>query len=493
MVEIAKLRVLTQELSVLYVEDDNGIYKSMLKFLQKFFKIVNGANNGLDALELFERGKYDIVITDLSMPKLNGIEMIKQVKAIDEQQAIIITTAHGGSTFLLEAMKLHIDGYIIKPFDYDELNFELFKIAEKISKYRENEKYKLHLEEMLKQKTQLITENYEQTIYSMVELIEQRDTYTAGHSKRVAQYCKMIAQEMGYDEKECTVLYQAAILHDVGKVDTPDAVLLNPKPLNDVEYRLIQEHVSVSYTLLNGISMFHPLAEIVYQHHERYDGKGYPNRLKGDEIHYLAKVMIVADAFDAMTTNRIYKSRKNISEALEELQRFATKQFCPDVVKSALVVLKNVTIDTSINQLPKTELEEKRFAYFYNDTITQTYNQNYLEVILAQNEEKINYLNMIVFTLSDFSKYNKKYGWKQGDSILKEFANVLMLQIKDSLVFRVFGDDFVVMTTQKLLKLEIVKENLDTFLKNHHIEYKVIEVDLEKTNIVSLVDLEFIL
>jgi putative nucleotidyltransferase with HDIG domain len=257
------------------------------------------------------------------MPKMNGIEMIKAIKVDNEKNIpCIITTAHTDTEFLIDAINLKVDGYIIKPFDFQQLNHELYKLVNRLQKFRENEMYKQSLEHLIHKKSAIVAsllefqnQNYEKTLYSMVEIIEDRDTYTAGHSARVARYSKLIAQEMGYSEKDCTRLYQAAMLHDVGKVATPDAVLLNPKQLNDIEYKLVQEHVMVGYKLLSNVPMFSSLADIVYSHHERYDGTGYPRGLKGNEIMPLARIIIVADAFDAMTTNRIYKGR-NEGEAL---------------------------------------------------------------------------------------------------------------------------------------------------------------------------------
>jgi len=180
---------------------------------------------------------------------MNGSDLISKIKKVDENQVILITTAHGEATYLMGAMKAHVDGYILKPLDYDALNFELFKISQKIKRFKENEEYKLQLQQMVEKQTQEIKENYEKTLYSLVDLIEKRDTYTAGHSKRVAHYSRMIAKKMGYSDEMCTLLYQAGILHDIGKIETPDSVLLNPKSLNDIEYKLIQEHVKVGYDL----------------------------------------------------------------------------------------------------------------------------------------------------------------------------------------------------------------------------------------------------
>jgi putative nucleotidyltransferase with HDIG domain len=489
MIDIKKLKLLTNELSVLYVEDDSAIQSTMHRYLQKLFKDVTIACNGEDGLREFKTKHFDIVITDLSMPKMDGIEMIKQMREVNEAQPILITTAHGESKYLMDAIKAHIDGYILKPFDYEALNFELYKLSEKIKKFQENENYKEHLQEILNLQTYEMNENYEKTIYSMIELIEQRDTYTAGHSKRVAYYCKIIAKNMGYSDEECTLLHQAAILHDVGKIETPDAVLLNPNKLNDIEYKLIQEHVTVGYKLLDNIPMFKPLANIVYAHHERYDGKGYPNGLKGDEIDELARIMIVADAFDAMTTNRIYKARKGIPEAVEELKSLSKKQFHPEVIESAAVVLKDVVIDDNINQLPKTKLEKERFAYFYNDTLSQAYNQNYLDVVLIKNSYDAKFKKMAIFLIHNFSQYNKEHGWEAGDKFLKEFADTLCIHLDESLVFRVFGDDFVIMSHDDI-NLEGVKKVLGKLIENSPIFYTIKHIDLDSKKIERLSDIE---
>ena len=489
-VNLKKLQTLTQNLSVLYVEDDLNIQKNMALYLDKFFRSVVVADDGIQALEKFSKKKYDIIITDLSMPHMNGIEMIKKMKEIDENQPILITTAHGESGYLMEAIAMHTDGYIMKPFDFDLLNYELFKIAEKLSKYRENEEYKQHLQKMLQEQTQEMQENYEKTIYSMVELIEQRDTYTAGHSKRVAYYCELIAKEMEYSDDEVRLLHEAAILHDVGKIETPDAVLLNPNQLNEIEYKLIQEHVSVGFRLLDSIPMFRPLAPIVKEHHDRYDGTGYPDGLQGEEIHKLSRIMMVADAFDAMTTNRIYKGRKSISEALKELESLSAKQFHPEVVKSALVALKDIKIEANIDQLPKTKIEEERFAYFYNDWLTKVYNQNYLEVVLLRNDKHFSY--MALFSLSHFTAFNKKYGWKTGDIILKEFAEILLTHFEEAIVFRIFGDDFVVINELKL-SLRGVEKVLNNMLKPYSLDYKAYEIDLQKQRVYQLQDIEMLL
>lgn len=484
-----ELKALTKGLRVLYAEDNLAIQNSMSQYLKKLFLEVVTANDGVDGLEHYKSQAFDIVMTDLSMPHMSGLDMLKEIKKLDENQAIIITSAHSEFEHIFGAIKLGVDGYIIKPVDFAQLNQELYKIALRLQQSKENEEYKAHLQKMVEEKTSDISrmmlfqaENYEKTLLSMVEMIEERDTYTAGHSKRVAEYSKMIASEMGYSEEECTKLYQAGILHDVGKVATPDAVLLNPGALNEIEYALIQEHVEVSYRLLNHMPMFVGLAKIVRSHHERYDGKGYPDGLCADEIDPLARVMIVADAFDAMTTNRIYKGRKSVPEALLELVELKSKQFHPEVVESAVVALEHIVIDESINQLPISRLEQERFAYFYKDTISDVYNDNYLELILIKNSYGLVYRYMNIFSMHGLSLYNKKSSWKKGNELLKKVATTLDNFVKDSLVFRVFGDDFVVMSREQI-EVEKLEALIDKIIKNKALTYSVKSIDLTEVEI----------
>jgi putative nucleotidyltransferase with HDIG domain len=325
----------------------------------------------------------------------------------------------------------------------------------------------------------------------MVEIIEDRDTYTAGHSARVARYSKLIAQEMGYSEKDCIRLYQAAMLHDVGKVATPDAVLLNPKQLNDIEYKLVQEHVMVGYKLLSNVPMFSSLADIVYSHHERYDGTGYPRGLKGNEIMPLARIIIVADAFDAMTTSRIYKARQTIPEALSELKSLSKIQFHPEVVEAAIEVLKDINIDDEINQLPKSEVEEMRFAYFYKDILTHVYNEDYLEVVLAKNEYEKQYNYLYAVFIKNFSRYNKEHSWTDGNEVLKKIADTLNGLYTDAIVFRTFGDDFVLLSKEEVPS-ETFTMALDNLLDDIEVNYNLKVVELSKQQIKTPKDIESI-
>lgn len=347
----------------------------------------------------------------------------------------------------------------------------------------------VYLKELVAKKNKEKIENFEKTLESFVKIVEERDTYTAGHSQRVAKYSNLIAKYMGFSDEKCELIYRAGILHDIGKIATPDNVLLKPGKLSDLEYTLIKEHVNTSYEILAGIPMYKEIADIIAHHHERYDGLGYPGALKGDEISMLSHIMIVADAFDAMTTNRIYKGRKDMAEALEELETCSGTQFHPKVVRYAKKALLSISLEDTISQLPTTDLEKERFSYFYRDQVTDTYNADYLRFVLNQNQFSKEFACVNVVYMHNFSKYNNHYGWAEGDKLLIKFADYLVSKFPSSQIFRIYGDDFVIINKEHVdIDMEQFK-NLEMLLEdNIYITHS--HSDLRVKSIVDLEEFE---
>ncbi len=488
-INLNDIKELTKNLSVLYVEDEDILRKSVEVFLKKIFARVESAADGKEGLELYLKNDYDLVITDINMPQMNGIVMASNIKEKSPEQNIIIISAHSDIDNFIKSIQVGIDGYILKPIDFDQMNQVLYKVALKINKFKENEYYKENLKEMVKQKVAEIKSlnktkinNYKKTLYALIDIIERRDTYTGGHSQRVAKYSKMIAGYLGFSKKECKEIYQAGILHDIGKVAIPDSVLLKPNRLTSIEYSLIQKHVSIGYEMLKNIPMFASLADIIYSHHEKYDGSGYPNGLKKEEIPQAAQIMAIADAFDAMTTSRIYKGRKSVQNAIEELKELADVHYSKDLVFKAVEVLKDLEIDENINQLPNDELEKERFSFFYKDQLTSAFNKSYLDLILLQNSYNHIYSKLYFIEFNNFSEYNKKFGWGKGDLFLRDIGEYLISEFKDTLVFRVQGDDFVILS-ETLLEID-----LDSFIKDTPLSYNIKQMEL--TPQVNYLDIE---
>ena len=332
--------------------------------------------------------------------------------------------------------------------------------------------------------------DYEQHIYSLVSIIEKRDSYTAGHSERVAKYSVLIAKEMGFNREKIDNLHRASMLHDIGKISTPDSILLRPGALNTLEYEIIKEHVIVSYELLSSVDIYKDIAEVVRHHHEHYDGSGYPQGLKGSEIPTLSQIMTVADAFDAMTTNRVYKPRKSVETAILELQELSNKQFNTEIVKAASKALANIEVEVTITQRPKNKIEKERFVYFYKDQVTSIYNKEYLEFILAHNHT--NEFNMRCINgiyLHNFNQYNTNHSWAEGDTLLKNFAKTLDSINESDLVFRVYGDDFVILNKEHY-DIENYIKPLKKILENTGIIMTYKHFDMKEVDIKSIHDLE---
>ncbi|WP_373034830.1 HD domain-containing phosphohydrolase [Sulfurimonas sp.] len=494
--KIASLKEKAGYFSVLYVEDEAELREGIRSFLSKIFTDLDTAQNGKEGFEKYILKKYDIVLTDIQMPKMNGLEMIKKIREIDETQEIIVISAYTDAEYLTESIQLNVTGYIIKPIEFMQILQMLEQSVYKLSALRENEIYKEKLESMVEERTKTVLDlqrqqllNYNHAIHSLVKMIEARDTYTGGHSERVALYSKKIAKAMKLSEQECNMIYESGILHDIGKIITPDAILLKPNRLTKDEYSLIKEHATAGYNILSEIPMYRELADIVHAHHEHCDGSGYPRGLKTEDIPLAARIMSVADAFDAMTTSRIYKTKKTIAQAIEELRKYSGTWYDTDVVNSAIDIFKSVNLDTHTQQTPISHMDDERFAYFYKDPLTHTYNHYYLDYILQNYNSKKSSLCLNVIYIKNFTSYNKKYGWSEGDILLNKFSNYLKSEFSNFQIFRIFGDDFALLC-DKRFSVDIDKINDISLLKENDLHCEINQYDLDKNDIHDYKDLQ---
>lgn len=289
----------------------------------------------------------------------------------------------------------------------------------------------------------------QEIVEMLCTMVEEKDIYTAGHSKRVAMYSVKLAQAIGLSEDEQNTVYAVGLLHDVGKMLTPESILLKPRKFNRFEHEIIKQHSIDGERMVGAIRAFAPYAKIIRHHHERFDGFGYPDGLKGEEIPFLSRIIAVADAFDAMTTHRIHKVRKTISEALGEITKHAGLQFDPsvvDVAKSVFLELKELV---QIAQTPQSySMYEERFAYYFKDPLTGVYSADYLNYFLQNNRETKYFQCCYMIQLHHMQAYNECYGWQSGDKALKEVALRLKTLFKTGYVFRIFGDDFLVLNKE---------------------------------------------
>jgi len=318
----------------------------------------------------------------------------------------------------------------------------------------------------------------QEVLEMLTTMVEDKDMYTAGHSKRVAMYSSRIAEALGLSEQDQTDIYQAGLLHDIGKILTPEAILLKPRKLNRQEYAIMKKHPEDSEKMVLFISSFKVYAKIIRHHHERYDGEGYPDGLKGEEIPLLARIMSIADAFDAMTTNRIYKVRKTFDQAMVELVRGSGTQLDPNILPTAMTALTTFKDLVVQMQKPTNAIDDERFAFHFKDSLTSVYSGEYLNFFLKTNPQEKHFRCCYFIQLHHMSGYNERYGWKCGDDLLKEIALRIRVLFHSQHIFRVFGDDFVVLnslhvsieTAEVLYKLSVGFEGIKISLQHFDFE-----------------------
>jgi len=297
-------------------------------------------------------------------------------------------------------------------------------------------------------------------IEMIVTLLEDKDTYTGAHSKRVATYASKIGQYLTLSHHEQVLLYYAGLLHDIGKILTPDTILIKPTYLTHEEYEIIKQHPYNSKKILASITPLNKYANIVLYHHERYDGAGYPYGLKGEEIPLLSRILCIADAFDAMTSNRIYQPRKKFQEAIEEIRNLSGKQFDPNLIEVSILTFTELSAETTSSQKPKTSIDMERFAYFFKDSLTGLYSSKYLNYFLQESVHKREYKCCYFLQIHHMHDYNKKFGWEKGNEIIIEIAHKIKNEFNTAFIFRVFGDDFVILNSSHYNIEE------DTFIKS---------------------------
>jgi response regulator RpfG family c-di-GMP phosphodiesterase len=324
---------------VLIVDDEPAVRKMLGVMLSQAGIANECAANAQAALDVLPSRSFSAVISDLRMPGLSGLELLTEVQRKYPELVFLVATGVDDVRVGVQAMRQGADDYLVKPFQLDMVLASLERAFRKKALQQELENYRRHLEEMIAERTQQLQtaiaqleHSYSATLEALGSAIDLRDGPTAGHSRRVFWYSIKIAQAIGGLEKELRNLGMGAWLHDIGKLATPDGILLKPGPLTQQEREVMERHVRTGYDLVKGIPFLADAAEIILAHHERWDGSGYPRGLKAEEIPLGARIFAVADSFDAMTSDRPYRSAIPFEAARDEIQREAGKLFDRTVV-----------------------------------------------------------------------------------------------------------------------------------------------------------------
>ena len=323
---------------IIVVDDEQGIVDSLSIFLKRSGYDFTGLTNPLEAIERVRNEHFDMMILDFMMDPIHGDEVVEEIRKFNKDLYILLLTGHKDLAPPLETIKrLEIQGYCEKSDKFDQL---LLLIESGIKSIEQMNTIKT-INEQLHDKNEELERAYLDTIGILRQTVEAKDPYTRGHSDRVSEYSVLIGKKLGLDEKTLHILKIGGLFHDIGKIGIPDSILLKESKLSDEEYSQIKNHPMIGVHMLGDAAIFTDILPIVKHHHERYDGRGYPSQLVGDDIPYVARIAAVADTFDAMTSKRSYRDSLPIDVVRAEIERCSGTQFDPNIAKVFLDIMDN--------------------------------------------------------------------------------------------------------------------------------------------------------
>jgi diguanylate cyclase (GGDEF)-like protein/putative nucleotidyltransferase with HDIG domain len=330
---------------ILVVDDDRAVGMVLQQMLEsEHYEVRNVMSVSEAILELTQRrGEFDIVLTDLEMPDRSGFDLLTELGRADRSIVKIVVSGHATTDNAISCIRHGAYDFIEKPIHFDHLLTVVQRAQEYRRLIKENERYQLYLEEMVSEKSRALTDaleelkkSYKFTLEAMVAMLDARERATGQHSVRVRDLASILARHLGISGKELEDIGHGALLHDIGKIALPDAVLLKPGPLTDAEWEVMKTHAEIGYNIVRSSPYLRNAAQIVLSHQEHYDGTGYPRALKGEEICLGARIFTVVDAYDAMRSNRIYRRSIPEDDAVAELIKGKGKHFDPAIVDAFL-------------------------------------------------------------------------------------------------------------------------------------------------------------
>ena len=325
---------------ILVVDDEEAIREVVSTLLTSQGYECTTCANGRLALEAFRKGSYDLVLSDIVMPEMDGLKLLGELRLEDPDVPVIMVTAMHDIAIALEAIRAGAYDYILKPFEKDQLHLSVRRALEHRALVMENRVYQSDLEHLVAERTQQLSvalqeleQSYDYTLEALGGALDAKDAETEGHCQRVTAFTITIAKSMNVDKAMLRHIARGAFLHDIGKMGIPDSILRKPGPLTAEEREIMRRHCEIGFAVLERIPFLKEAAEIVLSHQECYDGSGYPRGLKGEEIPLGARIFAVADTLDAMISDRPYRKALPITAAREEIKRFSGRQFDPRVVE----------------------------------------------------------------------------------------------------------------------------------------------------------------
>ncbi len=327
------------------MDDDGAVRHALSRVIEGHGLTTIEAASGAEALGVLQReGEFPLCISDVHMAEMDGVAFLREALQLFPDMAIIMLTGVADVSTAVECLKLGALDYISKPVMMDEVRARVDKALEKRQLVLQNRFYQRNLETRVRELDRRNKQSLINGVQTLVQALEAKDPYTSGHSSRVSRYAVKTAVQLGYVGELLEHIRLGAELHDIGKIGTREAVLNKPGPLTPEEFEHIKEHTLLGEKILAPLLNESPVAlRIVRSHHERMDGAGFPDALRGDGIPREARIVAVVDAFDAMTISRAYRESRTPSDAIDELRRCAGTHFDPEVVDAFAGAFRDLT------------------------------------------------------------------------------------------------------------------------------------------------------
>jgi putative nucleotidyltransferase with HDIG domain len=325
---------------ILIVDDEAEITEILADLLSEDYDC-SRAGSAEEALTRLRDDEFQLVISDITMPGMSGLDMIPHVKELAPDTVVVMISGMQTVESAISALRVGAFDYLMKPFDLRQVEAVVKRALEHHDLVVAKQRYENHLEELVDQRTAELDRAlnslegaYRSTLKALTAALETRDSETHGHSERVVSYSLRLGREYGLSSEEMKALEFGSLLHDIGKIGVPDSILRKPAKLTEEEWVRMREHPLHGQQILRGIEFLQGAARVVAQHHEKWDGTGYPLGLRTEEIDICARIFAVADAFDAITSDRVYRRGKPYEAAAQELDDWAGRQFDPKVVEA---------------------------------------------------------------------------------------------------------------------------------------------------------------
>ncbi len=323
---------------IIAVDDEEGIVDSLSVFLKRSGYDLTGVTDPMEAIEKVKNEHFDLMILDFIMTPIHGDKVVEEIRKFNKELYILLLTGHKDLAPPLETIrKLDIQGYCEKSDKFDQLLLLIESGIKSIEQMNEIKRINDELSDTLER----LEKAYLDSIETLRYTVEAKDPYTKGHSDRVSAYSVLLGKYVGLSEEDLKTLKIGGLFHDIGKIGIPDSILLKEAKLTDDEYSQIKNHPSIGAHILCNAEAFKDIIPIVKHHHEKFDGTGYPGKLKGNDIPYFARIAAIADTFDAMTSRRTYRDSLPIDVVKAEIERCSGTQFDPELAKVFLDILNN--------------------------------------------------------------------------------------------------------------------------------------------------------